>query len=139
MIAVALASQAQAQAKTKAKAEAQSGYATDAITAIAPSRHATFPTATCTVWANAEGLGVGPAQLNGFHGLSLSINPHPLPTDGGPITLDTAVGVMKASLPGAPAWMVKAIENHRAAIDAACAKDSETPILIYRLTDKDRS
>lgn len=116
---------------------AQTEYARDAITAIAPNRHAAFPTGSCTVWANAEGLGVGPSELDGLHGVAFLINPRPVQGEGGPVTFESGVASAKKDSK-APAWMFAAIEKNRAAIEAACAKDSETPILIHKLTAKDK-
>ena len=117
---------------------AQSGYTRDAITAIAPGRHQAFPTATCTVWANAEDLGVGPADLDGYHGISFGVNEHPIANDGSGVSFDAGIAAAKKALPKAPAWMFAAIEKNKAAIEAACAKDSENPILIRKLTAKDK-
>jgi hypothetical protein len=123
---------------TGAQAYAQYDYAHDAITAIARGRHASFPSANCVVWANAEELGVGPAQLDGYHGLAMNINLHPLPGDGGATTFLVGMENLKRGFPTAPQWMISALERNRAAIEAACAKDSDTPILISRLSAKDR-
>jgi len=122
-----------------AAAFADSDYARDAITAIAPGRHQAFPTGTCTVWANAEGLGVGPGELDGLHGVAFSINEHPVAGEGGALSFDTGLAVARKSQPKAPAWLFTAIEKNRAAIQAACARDSQTPILIRKLTGKDKS
>jgi hypothetical protein len=121
-----------------AAAWAQGDYAHDAITAIAPNRHGSPPTGSCTVWANAEGLGVGAAQLDGMHGVTVSINPHPAPGESSPLSFATGLEVAKKEQPKAPAWMFAAIQKSRAAIEAACGKDSATPILVRRLTTKDK-
>lgn len=119
-------------------AQAQGSYTRDAITAIAPDRHASFPSATCTIWANAEGLGVGPQQLDGLHGVAFAINEHPLPSEGAGTSFDAGLAWARKEQSKAPAWMFDAIAKHRAAIEAACAKDSETPIVISKLTARDK-
>ncbi|MGZ3375852.1 MAG: hypothetical protein ACXU8S_04580 [Phenylobacterium sp.] len=118
-----------------------SDYDRDVITVVTLSRHSAFPSATCMVWANAEDLGVGPAQLNGFHGLSFNINLTPLPDEASkvPTTFAQGIAAMKAQYPTAPAWMVSALEKHRAQIEAACAKDQPTPFKVYALTKKDQA
>ena len=118
-----------------------SDYDRDVITVVTLSRHSAFPSATCMVWANAEGLGVGPAQLNGFHGLTFNINLTPLPDEAAkvPTTFAQGIAAMKAQYPTAPAWMVSALERHRAQIEAACAKDQPTPFKVYTLTKKDQA
>jgi hypothetical protein len=118
-----------------------SDYDRDAITVVTLSRHTAYPSATCLVWANAEDLGVGPAQLDGFHGLTFNINPHPLPDEAAklPTTFDQGLAAMKAQYPKAPAWMVAALQKHRAEIEAACGKDQPTPVKIYTLTKKDQA
>jgi hypothetical protein len=120
---------------------AASDYDRDAITVVTLARHSAYPSATCLVWANAEDLGVGPAQLDGFHGLTFNINVTPMPNEASkvPTTVAQGLAAMKAQYPKAPAWMVAALEKHRAAIEAACAKDQPTPFKVYTLTKKDQA
>ncbi len=120
---------------------AASDYDRDVITVVTLSRHTAFPSATCLVWANAEGLGVGPAQLDGMHGLSFNINEHPMAEEAAklPTTFDQGLAAMKAQYPKAPAWMVAALQKHRAEIEAACGKDQPTPFKVYALTKRDQA
>jgi hypothetical protein len=124
-----------------APAPAASDYDRDVITVVTLARHSAYPSATCMVWANAEGLGVGPAQLNGFHGLTFNINVTPMPNEASkvPTTFAQGIAAMKAQYPSAPAWMVSALEKHRTQIEAACAKDQPTPFKVYPLTKKDQA
>ena len=118
-----------------------SDYDRDVITVVTLSRHSAYPSATCMVWANAEGLGVGPAQLDGFHGVTFNINLTPLPDEAAkqPTTFAQGIAAMKAKFPTVPAWMVSVLEKHRPAIEAACAKDQPTPFKVYTLTKKDQA
>ncbi|THD61534.1 hypothetical protein [Phenylobacterium sp.] len=120
-----------------AKSGDDAEYGRDLISVSAANRHAQFPTATCTVWVNAEGLGVGPDVLGGYHGLTMTLNPHPLP---GEVATPFAAGLadMKAHFPKAPPWMVAAVEKSQPAIEAACAQDHLTPFKIRALTKQDR-
>lgn len=126
-------------AKAAASAAA-SDYARDVISVVTLSRHSAFPSATCLVWANAEGLGVGPAQLGGMHGLSFNINPQPMPQEAAkqPTTFAQGLAALKAQFPTAPAWLVSAVEKRQAQIEAACLKDQPTPFTVYKLTKKDQ-
>jgi hypothetical protein len=130
-----------AAGSARAAPPAASDYDRDVITVVTLVRHTAYPSATCTVWANAEGLGVGPAQLDGFHGLTFNINLHPLPDEAAksPTTFDQGLAAMKAQYPKAPAWMVSALQKHRAEIEAACGKDQPTPVKVYTLTKKDQA
>jgi hypothetical protein len=112
-------------------------YGRDLISVSSANRHAQFPTATCSVWVNAEGLGVGPEQLGGYHGLTMSLNPHPLAGES-PTTFAAGLTEMKEHFPKAPPWMVTAVEKSQAAIEAACAQDHLTPYKIRALTKQDR-
>lgn len=123
-------------AAPKAAASDAPSYGRDLISVSTYGRHATFPTATCVVWANAEGLGVGPAQLSGYHGLSLNVNVQPLPGESA-TTFAQALAQAKATYPTAPAWLVKTVEKHQAAIEAACRQDHEEPFKIYTIGKKD--
>jgi hypothetical protein len=122
------------------KAAPASDYERDLISVVTPGRHSDFPTANCYVWVNAEGLGVGPAQLNGFHGVSLNINLQPLPNESSkqPTSFATGMAELKAKYPTAPAWMIKTVENNQAAIEAACAQDHPTPFKVYGVTARDK-
>lgn len=118
-----------------------SDYDRDVITVVTLARHTAYPSATCMVWANAEGLGVGPAQLNGYHGVTFNINLTPMPNEAAKVPTTFAMGMtaMKAQFPTTPAWMVSALEKHRPQIEAACAKDQPTPFKVYNLTKKDQA
>jgi hypothetical protein len=128
-----------AGAAVAAKKPADEDYGRNLISVATPGRHApSAQTGACVVWINAEGLGVGPAQLDGLHGLSLTINVKPLP---GEATSNLASGIAsaKAEHPKAPAWLFTALEKHRAAIEAGCAEDHEDPVKVTSLTAKDKS
>jgi hypothetical protein len=122
-----------------AAAEADTPYQRNVISVATVSRHGALATANCLVWVNAEGLGVGPAQLDGFHGLSMNINPKPLPTETAqrPTTFETGFADMKARFPTAPAWLLATVQKHHAAIETACEGDHETPFKVYTITAKD--
>ena len=128
-------------AAAQAAPPAASDYDRDVITVVTLARHSAYPSATCMVWENAEGLGVGPAQLNGFHGVTFNINVTPMPAEASkvPTTFAQGIAAMKAQFPTTPAWMVSALEKHRAQIEAACAKDQPTPFKVYPLTKKDQA
>ncbi|CAN5218286.1 hypothetical protein BH09PSE2_BH09PSE2_07080 [soil metagenome] len=125
--------------KAAAKAPA-ADYATDVITVVSNTRQAIPPTANCVVWANAEGLGVGPAELNGFHGVGFNINPKPLAaeTNQRPTTFAEGLADMKTQFPTTPAWMTAAIVKNQAKIEAACESEQTTPYLIQKLTKADK-
>lgn len=119
--------------------DADSEYGRDLIS-VATGLHWSIPTANCIVWANAEGLGVGPAQLGGFHGLSMNINLKPLPQENPhPTTFESGMAELKSSFPTAPAWLLKTLEKNRAAIEAACVQDHPTPFKVYSITRRDVS
>jgi hypothetical protein len=122
-----------------AAAEADAPYQKNLISVATVSRHGAFATANCLVWVNAEGLGVGPAQLGGFHGLSMNINPKPLPGEAvqQPTTFETGLADMKTRFPTAPGWLLNTVQKTRAAIEAGCAGDHEAPFKIYTITSKD--
>jgi hypothetical protein len=122
------------------KASSSSEYERDLISVVTLGRHSDFPTANCYVWVNAEGLGVGPAQLDGFHGVSLNINLNPLPNESAkqPTSFAAGIAAMKAKYPTTPAWMIKTVEKNQAAIEAACAQDHPTPFKVYGITGRDK-
>jgi hypothetical protein len=122
-----------------AAAEADAPYQKNLISVATVSRHGAFATANCLVWVNAESFGVGPAQLGGFHGLSMNINPKPPPSETvqQPTTFETGLADMKARFPMAPAWLLNTVQKNRAAIEGACAGDHETPFKVYTITGKD--
>lgn len=121
-----------------AKADS-SPYARDVITVATIGRHADFPTANCTVWINAEGLGVGPAQLDGLHGLVLNMNPKPLEKETSPpSTFDQGLADTKARYPKAPAWMLNTLAKNKAAIEAACLQDHPEPFKVHTVTTADK-
>ena len=127
-------------AKPRAKAAAASDYDRDLISVVTLGRHSDFPTANCYVWVNAEGQGVGPAQLDGFHGVNLNINLHPLANESAkqPTTFEMGLAALKAKYPTAPAWLVKTVEKNRPAIEAACSQDHPTPFKVYGITARDK-
>jgi hypothetical protein len=123
---------------TDAVANSEDGH--DVITVVANGRHVTFLTATCTVWANAEGFGVGPATLGGYHGVVMMINLHPLPTEGPdhPTTFADGLRALKAQFPAAPGWLLNTIEKNRSGIETACAQDHAEPFKIHTITAQDK-
>ena len=127
-------------AQSAATAAAPSAdYDQNLISVATIGRHSSFPTANCIVWANAEGFGVGPAQLGGYHGLTMNINPKPMAAETAkPTTFEAGLADMKAKFPTAPAWLVATVEKNRAAIEAGCAGDHETPFKVHTITAKDR-
>lgn len=121
-------------------ARGEADYLRDVISVATSQRHDPAPSANCTVWANAEGFGVGPEQLGGLHGLVMIINPKPLPSETGlqPSTFASALPALKAQFPKAPAWLFATLEKQGPAIDAACVQDHEDPVPIHRITAADR-
>lgn len=109
-------------------------FAVDAITVATPERDAYVPNRLCVVWADAEGLGVGPAQLGGLHGLSLTIDPS---TPNG-TTLEQALTAAKTAYPGAPDWFLGTVRGRAAVIAQACGGAHAEPVVIARLTARDR-
>ena len=109
----------------------------DLISVSAANRHAQFPSASCIVWADAEGLGVGPSQLNGYQGLSMTINTHPLPSES-VTTFAAGIAELKARSPKAPAWLIRTIEKSQSAIEAECLQEHLTPYKIRAITKRDR-
>jgi hypothetical protein len=121
------------------KVDPTTEYTHDAITVATPGRHTSIPTATCLVWANAEGLGMGPAELDGMHGVSMLINPHPMAGDTGvPTPFAAGLAEMKSRFPKAPAWIWTTIEKNRDAIEVACGQDHEAPVKVHAITAQDR-
>ena len=117
---------------------AESDYGRNLISVSTPGRHAVAATGDCTVWVNAEGLGVGPAQLEGLHGLVLHLNTAPM---AGERAASFAAGLaeMKAAFPKAPAWLVTTVEKNRAAIEARCAEDHPDPVTITAIRAADKA
>jgi hypothetical protein len=114
------------------------GYGQNLISA-ATGQHRTVPTGNCIVWANAEGLGVGPAQLGGLHGLTMNIDLKPIGKDvPQPVTFAAGLADLKARFPTAPDWLVKTLEKNQAAIEAACVQDHDDPVVIHKITAADR-
>lgn len=119
-------------------ATTDSSYGRNLISVATISRHSDFPSANCMVWANAEGLGVGPAQLGGYHGLTMNINPKPLAVESGKATtFEDGFAEMKARYPTAPAWLLKTVEKNRNAILLACEQDHGTPFTVHRISAAD--
>jgi hypothetical protein len=122
-----------------AAAEADAPYQRNVISVATVSRHGAFATANCLVWVDAEGFGVGPAQLAGLHGLSMNINPKPLASEAAqrPTSFEDGMADMKTRFPTAPAWLLATVQKNRAAIETACEGDHETPFKVYTITAKD--
>jgi hypothetical protein len=137
---LAIAPLALAAAPAFAQHDAASPYDRDVISVVTLGRHSTFPTASCLVWANAEGLGVGPAQLHGYHGVSMQINIHPMSaeTNQHPTTFANGLSALKSEFPDAPAWIVAALEKNRDKIEAGCAEDHTEPYIIHKITRADQ-
>lgn len=120
------------------KSEAVADYGRDLISVATPGRDAPqAKSGDCVVWTNAEGLGVGPAELGGMHGLAMHINVAPMAGDT-PVAFAAGLAELKAANPKAPAWMFAAIEAHRSQIEARCAEDHPAPVQIAKLTTRDR-
>ena len=135
----AVAAPQKARARPAPSAAEADAYVHDAITVTANGREGVIPTDNCLVWANAEGLGVGPEQLNGFHGLNMNINPKPLPGESGkPTTFADGFALLKGQNPNAPAWLLAALEKNGPAIETACASPHATPMTIVKLTARDK-
>ena len=120
--------------KAAAKADvASSDYARDQISVSTEGRsRAADPTATCLVWANAEGFGVGPAQLGGLHGVTLTILVRPL-TGETPKTLTQGLVEAKVAYPTAPEWLLRTLAANQAAIETACGEDHPEPFTVHRI------
>ena len=126
-------------APKKAAGHAEGDYGRNLISVATPGRASQFaPTGDCIVWVNAEGLGVGPAQLGGLHGVVLHINEKPLPGET-PTSLADAMAGVKASYPTAPAWLLATVEKHAPAIRAACAQDHPEPFKVHSITAADKT
>lgn len=125
-----------ASSVSAAETNADPGYMRDVISVATLGRHSPFPTASCLVWANAEGHGVGPQQLHGFHGLNMQINLHPLPNELGqhPTTFADGMAAVKSQFPDAPAWILSALERNRPQIEAACDHDHPEPYVVHKFT-----
>jgi hypothetical protein len=118
---------------------ATSEYGRDVITVVTNGRHGPAPTANCVVWANAEDLGLGPAQLGGLHGVNMNINPHPLPNESGsPTSFASGLAELKSRIPTTPRWLLTTLEKNAARIEAACSQDHPTPFEIHRITRADQ-
>jgi hypothetical protein len=123
-------------AADRGKAKTPPDYGQDLIS-VATDQHGAVPTGNCVVWANAEGLGVGPGQLGAFHGVSMNINLKPLGKDGAPTPFAVGIAALRRQFPTAPDWLVKAIEKNQAAIEQACVEDHDTPVTIHKITAAD--
>ena len=130
-----------AQGVSAAEDEAGSSYGRDLISVVTNGRHAVPATANCIVWINAEGLGVGPKQLGGQHGLAMNINPKPLTGESvvQPTGFAAGLASLRAENPKAPAWLFRALEKSRAGIEAGCAEDHATPVKVRALSRADMS
>lgn len=126
------------RAATKAEAAAPaSDYARDQIVVSTEGRsRAIDPTATCLVWVNAEDLGVGPAELGGLHGVSLTLLVKPL---AGESAKPFAEGLAeaKAAFPKAPDWLMRTLAAQQPAIEAGCGEDHPDPFTVHRVTRAD--
>jgi hypothetical protein len=137
---LAIAPLALAAAPAFAQHDAASQYGRDVISVVTLGRHSAFPTASCLVWANAEGLGVGPAQLHGYHGVSMQINLHPMAAESNqhPTTFADGLTELKSEFPDVPAWIVATLEKNRGKIEAGCAEDHAEPYVIHKMTRADQ-
>jgi hypothetical protein len=120
----------------RGKAKEPPDYGQDLISVVTEQQEST-PTGNCVVWANAEGLGVGRAQLGGYHGISMNIDLKPLGKDGAPTPFAAGLVALRRQFSTAPDWLAKAIEKNQPAIEKACVEDHETPVTIYKLTAAD--
>jgi hypothetical protein len=128
-----------AAAGAQAAAAPSSDYDRDVITVVTLGRHGPFATANCMVWANAEGLGVGPAELGGLHGVTMNINPQPLASENlKPTLFDAGFAEMKGRFPTAPAWLLSVVEKNKAGIVAACLEDHPIPFKVHTITARDK-
>lgn len=126
-----------APAKADAAASGGSDYARDQITVSTEGRsRPLLPTATCLVWTNAEGLGVGPAQLGGLHGVTLTLVVRPLPGES-PKTFVQGLAEAKSAYPNAPDWLMRTLAARQAAIETACGEDHPDPFRVYGITRAD--
>jgi hypothetical protein len=122
----------------KPAGQGDADYGRNLISVVTPGRASAFaPTGDCIVWVNAEGLGVGPAQLGGLHGVTLHINLKPLPGEAASGFPD-AMASLKASYPNAPPWLLATIQKQRPAIEAGCAQDHPEPLKVHSITAADR-
>jgi hypothetical protein len=113
-------------------------YGQDLISVVT-GQHEPTPTGNCIVWANAEGLGVGRAQLGGYHGVAMNIDLKPMGKDGPqPVTFAAGLAELKSRWPTTPDWLVKTLQKNQAAIEAACGEDHETPVTIHKITAADQ-
>ena len=118
----------------RGRSDAMPEFAVNAVTVATPGRDDTPPSTLCVVWADAEGLGVGPAQLNDLHGLSLTLNLAPT----GGTTLEQALASAKATYPKVPDWLLAAVRGRAGGIAKACAATHAEPALIGKLTASER-
>lgn len=137
---IAIAPLALAAAPALAKPDDASPYNRDVISVVTLARHSTLPTSSCLVWANAEGFGLGAAQLHGYHGVSMQINIHPMSAESNqhPTTFADGMSALKSQFPDAPAWIVVALEKNRDKIEAGCAADHAEPYIIHKITRADQ-
>lgn len=128
---------AQAAPAKKPAAEAPS-YGVNLISVATPGRQASpAPTNDCVVWINAEGLGVGPAELGGLHGLVMHLNETPLASETA-TTFAAGLADVKASVPTAPTWLLGALEKNKTAIQNGCAADHPEPFVVKKLSAADK-
>jgi hypothetical protein len=123
-------------AADRGKNKAPPDYGQDLIS-VATEQHGAVPTGNCVVWANAEGLGVGRAQLGAYHGVSMNIDLKPLGNDGAPTPFAVGIAALRRQFPTAPEWLVKTIEKNQAAIERACVEDHDTRVTIHKITAAD--
>lgn len=136
---LAAASFSLAAAPAFAQHDSASQYERDVISVVTLGRQSPFPTASCLVWANAEGLGVGQAQLHGYHGVSMHINLHPMAAESSqhPTTFADGLAELKGQFPEVPAWIVATLEKNRSKIEAGCAEDHAEPFVVHKMTRAD--
>ncbi|HZZ30447.1 MAG TPA: hypothetical protein VFE10_00515 [Phenylobacterium sp.] len=135
---LALLGVADARAAERPGVKSPPDYGQDLISVVT-GQHEPTPTGNCIVWANAEGLGVGRAQLGGYHGVSMNIDLKPMGKDG-PVQVSFPSGLaeLKSRIPTTPDWLVKTLQKHQAAIEAACVEDHETPFVIHKIIAADQ-
>ena|SRR5579871_1062289 len=137
---LAIGPSALAQNQSKGSASTELSYARNVISVSVNGRHGNPATGNCLVWANAEGLGVGPNELGGYHGVNMNINVAPLPNENpNGTSFELGIKGLMAQYPTTPAWLLNTIQKNRAAIEAACRVDHSNPVVIYSITEKDKN
>lgn len=137
-LAIGQSAHAQNPSKT-GSAASEFGLARDVISVAVAGRHGSPATGNCLVWASAEGLGVGPNELGGYHGVNMNINLAPLPNENPKGTsFELGIKSLAAEYPTTPAWLLNTIQKNHTAIEAACRVDRLEPFVVYSITEKDK-